>query len=98
MAHLLELRDRLLRMILAVLAVFLVLFPFANDLYIAVSEPLRQALPEGSPVIGPEVLVGEVPRDQEQVGLLGPDGVEHDAVAATSRARSDREREVEEAQ
>jgi sec-independent protein translocase protein TatC len=50
-AHLLELRDRLLRMVLAVLLVFLVLFPFANDLYIAVSEPLRQALPEGSTMI-----------------------------------------------
>jgi sec-independent protein translocase protein TatC len=50
-AHLLELRDRLLRMVLAVLAVFLVLFPFANDLYIMVSEPLRQTLPEGSTMI-----------------------------------------------
>jgi sec-independent protein translocase protein TatC len=50
-AHLLELRDRLLRMILAVLAVFLLLFPFANDLYILVSEPLRQTLPEGSSMI-----------------------------------------------
>ncbi|MEN8167106.1 MAG: twin-arginine translocase subunit TatC, partial [Pseudomonadota bacterium] len=50
-AHLLELRDRLLRMLLAVLVVFLVLFPFANDLYILVSEPLRQTLPEGSSMI-----------------------------------------------
>jgi sec-independent protein translocase protein TatC len=50
-AHLLELRDRLLRMVLAVLAVFLVLFPFANDLYILVAEPLRQTLPEGSSMI-----------------------------------------------
>ena len=50
-AHLLELRDRLLRAILAVLAVFLVLFPFANDLYVLVSEPLRQTLPAGSSMI-----------------------------------------------
>ncbi len=50
-AHLLELRDRVLRMVLAVLAVFLVLFPFANDLYILVSEPLRQTLPAGSSMI-----------------------------------------------
>ena len=50
-SHLLELRDRLLRAILAVLAVFLLLFPFANDLYVLVSEPLRQTLPAGSSMI-----------------------------------------------
>ncbi|MEN8180552.1 MAG: twin-arginine translocase subunit TatC [Pseudomonadota bacterium] len=50
-AHLLELRDRILRMVLVVLAVFLVLFPFANDLYILVSEPLRDTLPQGSSMI-----------------------------------------------
>ncbi|RDH91243.1 MAG: twin-arginine translocase subunit TatC [endosymbiont of Seepiophila jonesi] len=50
-AHLLELRGRVLRMVLVVLAIFLVLFPFANDLYIMVSEPLRSALPEGSTMI-----------------------------------------------
>ncbi len=50
-AHLLELRDRVLRMVLVVLAIFLVLFPFANDLYIMVSDPLRSALPEGSTMI-----------------------------------------------
>jgi sec-independent protein translocase protein TatC len=50
-AHLLELRDRLLRAVLAVLAVFLVLFPFANDLYVLVSEPLRETLPLGSSMI-----------------------------------------------
>jgi sec-independent protein translocase protein TatC len=50
-AHLLELRDRLLRAVLAVLAVFLVLFPFANDLYVLVSEPLRETLPAGSSMI-----------------------------------------------
>jgi sec-independent protein translocase protein TatC len=50
-SHLLELRDRLLRAILAVLAIFLVLFPFANDLYVLVSEPLRATLPAGSSMI-----------------------------------------------
>jgi sec-independent protein translocase protein TatC len=50
-AHLLELRDRLLRVVLAVVAVFLVLFPFANDLYVLVAEPLRQTLPAGSSMI-----------------------------------------------
>jgi sec-independent protein translocase protein TatC len=50
-AHLIELRDRVLRMVLVVLAVFLVLFPFANDLYTAISVPMREALPTGSSMI-----------------------------------------------
>ncbi len=50
-SHLIELRDRVLRMVLAVLAVFLVLFPFANDLYTAISGPMREALPAGSTMI-----------------------------------------------
>lgn len=50
-SHLIELRDRVLRMVLVVLAVFLVLFPFANDLYTAISGPLREALPTGSTMI-----------------------------------------------
>jgi sec-independent protein translocase protein TatC len=54
-AHLTELRDRLLRAILAVLVVFLVLFPFANDIYAFVSEPLRALLPDGASMIATEV-------------------------------------------
>ncbi len=50
-SHLIELRDRVLRMVLAVLVVFLVLFPFANDLYTAISGPMREALPAGSTMI-----------------------------------------------
>lgn len=50
-SHLIELRDRVLRMVLVVLAVFLVLFPFANDLYTAIAGPLREALPAGSTMI-----------------------------------------------
>ncbi|MEL0584216.1 MAG: twin-arginine translocase subunit TatC [Candidatus Thiodiazotropha sp. (ex. Lucinoma kazani)] len=50
-AHLIELRDRVLRMVIVVLAVFLVLFPFANDLYSAIAGPMRAALPEGSTMI-----------------------------------------------
>jgi sec-independent protein translocase protein TatC len=50
-SHLVELRDRVLRMVLVVLAVFLVLFPFANDLYTAVAGPMREALPAGSTMI-----------------------------------------------
>ncbi len=50
-SHLIELRDRVLRMVLAVLIVFAVLFPFANDLYSAIAGPMREALPEGSTMI-----------------------------------------------
>ena len=54
-AHLTELRNRLLRSLLAVLLVFLGLFYFANDIYAFVSEPLRAILPEGSTMIATEV-------------------------------------------
>jgi len=54
-AHLTELRDRLLRALLAVLIVFIGLFPFANEIYTFVSEPLRKLLPEGATMIATEV-------------------------------------------
>ncbi len=37
--HLTELRDKLLRSLLAVLIVFIGLFPFANEIYAFVSKP-----------------------------------------------------------
>ncbi len=54
-AHLSELRDRLLRALLAVLVAFLCLFPFANEIYSFVSEPLRAILPEGATMIATQV-------------------------------------------
>jgi sec-independent protein translocase protein TatC len=54
-AHLTELRDRLLRCVLAVLLAFCALFAFANDIYSFVSEPLRALLPEGATMIATEV-------------------------------------------
>ncbi|MCR9185222.1 MAG: twin-arginine translocase subunit TatC [Halieaceae bacterium] len=54
-AHLTELRDRLLRALLAVLIVFIALFPFANEIYSFVSEPLRALLPEGTSMIATDV-------------------------------------------
>jgi len=54
-AHLTELRDRLLRALLAVLLVFICLFPFANEIYTFVSEPLRALLPPGTSMIATEV-------------------------------------------
>lgn len=53
--HLLELRDRLVRIVIGVLVVFLVLFPFANDLFTALADPLTAVLPEGSSLIATEV-------------------------------------------
>lgn len=53
--HLTELRDKLLRALLAVLIAFICLFPFANEIYAFVSEPLRALLPEGATMIATEV-------------------------------------------
>ena len=54
-SHLIELRDRLIRVLITVLVVFLCLFPFANDLYTLLAEPLLRHLPEGSTMIATEV-------------------------------------------
>ncbi len=51
MSHLIEMRDRLLRVVLAVLLVFLGVFYFANDLYHVIATPLMQHLPEGASMI-----------------------------------------------
>ena len=53
--HLLELRGRLLKSLIAVLVVFAGLFYFSNDIYVYISEPLRASLPEGSTMIATEV-------------------------------------------
>jgi sec-independent protein translocase protein TatC len=50
-AHLTELRDRLLRAVLAIVVGFIVLFPFANEIYGFVSAPLRALMPAGSTMI-----------------------------------------------
>lgn len=55
LAHLLELRDRLLRMVVAVLLIFLCLFYFANQIYEYVSTPLQAMLPENSTMIATDV-------------------------------------------
>jgi sec-independent protein translocase protein TatC len=51
MTHLIEMRDRLLRVVLAVLVIFIGVFYFANDLYHIVATPLMQHLPEGASMI-----------------------------------------------
>ena len=55
MAHLIEFRDRLLRAIASVALVFIGLFSFSNELYLYVSEPLRQYLPDSSTMIATDV-------------------------------------------
>jgi sec-independent protein translocase protein TatC len=55
-SHLVELRDRLLRAVIAVVVIFLGLFPFANDLYHLVSRPLLEKLPQGDQMIATGVI------------------------------------------
>jgi sec-independent protein translocase protein TatC len=55
LAHLIELRDRLLRSVLVVLVLFLCLFPFANTLFAFLAEPLLRHLPEGGSMLATEV-------------------------------------------
>lgn len=53
--HLIELRDRLLRILLVTLIIFAALFAFSNDIYQFVSAPLQAMLPENSTMIATEV-------------------------------------------
>lgn len=54
-SHLIELRERLLRIVFAVIAVFLVLAPFANRLFTLVAGPLSRNLPPNGSLIAIEV-------------------------------------------
>lgn len=54
-SHLVELRDRLLRIVLAVLVVFVILMPFANKLFTYLAGPLTKVLPDDSSLIAIEV-------------------------------------------
>ena len=53
--HLIELRDRLLHMVLAVLILFLALFPFSEQIFTAVAQPLLALMPEGTSMIATSV-------------------------------------------
>jgi len=55
-SHLIELRDRLLRMLIAVGVIFVLLFPFASELYDVLAHPLMRTLPEGSKMIATGVV------------------------------------------
>jgi sec-independent protein translocase protein TatC len=55
MSHLIELRTRLMRSIIAVVIVVVVLFPFAKDIYALLAQPLLRVLPAGSTMIATDV-------------------------------------------
>lgn len=51
MDHLVELRDRLLHIVLAILIVFLALFAFSEEIFSYAAEPLLALMPEGTSMI-----------------------------------------------
>ena len=51
MDHLIELRDRLLHMVLAILLMFVALFAFSEDIFTIVAQPLLSLMPEGTSMI-----------------------------------------------
>lgn len=55
MSHLLEMRLRLMRAVIAVLIVFVALLPFANQLYSWLAQPLLKSLPKGGQLVAIEV-------------------------------------------
>jgi len=54
-SHLIEMRDRLLRAVLAVVLIFICLFPWAQDIYALLARPLLAALPKGGQMIATEI-------------------------------------------
>lgn len=54
-SHLIEMRDRLLRAVIAVVVVFVCLFPWAQDIYALLAMPMLAALPAGGQMIATEV-------------------------------------------
>ena len=54
-AHLIELRDRLIRILIVILLFFLGFIAFANDLYAYLADPLQSLLPEGASMIATQV-------------------------------------------
>ncbi len=54
-AHLIELRTRLLHSVVALLLVFIALFPWAKNLYTWLAQPLLSKLPKGAQMIATDV-------------------------------------------
>ena len=55
-SHLIELRDRLLRVMIVFVVVFLGLFHWAQDLYALLARPMLAVLPKGGQMIATEVI------------------------------------------
>lgn len=55
-SHLIELRNRLLKVMVGILFVFLGLFPFANQVYALLAAPMIDKLPEGTQMIATAVV------------------------------------------
>jgi len=55
LSHLIELRSRLVRSIVAVVIVLVALFPWAKDIYSLLARPLLKTLPQGSTMIATDV-------------------------------------------
>ncbi|WP_114649934.1 twin-arginine translocase subunit TatC [Pseudothauera hydrothermalis] len=55
-SHLVELRDRLLRAVVAVIVVFVCLMPWAGDIYDLLALPMMNTLPEGTSMIATGVV------------------------------------------
>lgn len=53
--HLIELRNRLLKIIAVVIAIFICMIPFANHIYIFAAAPLQSQLAEGAGMIATDV-------------------------------------------
>jgi sec-independent protein translocase protein TatC len=56
MSHLLELRDRLMKAMLAILVLFIPCAIYANELFVLISQPLVEKLPPGSTLISTTVI------------------------------------------
>ncbi len=56
LSHLVELRDRLIRALLAIGIVFVCLFPWAKELYALLAQPLLATLPQGGQMIATDVI------------------------------------------
>ena len=55
-SHLIELRDRLMRVVIVFVVVFLGLFHWAQDLYALLAQPMLAVLPKGGQMIATEVI------------------------------------------
>ncbi len=54
-SHLIELRNRLLKIVLGFVLVFFALFPFANEIYVLLAAPMLAKLPAGGQMIATAV-------------------------------------------